>query len=74
MQRGAAEDERPFAPVNVARPDSRLQLHRRARLRKVPGVSPTTLNVGLAQRTRELSRATRVQSISARQAAKLSVT
>ena len=41
---------------------------------KAPRPSPATLNVGLVQRTRELSRATRVQSISARQTAKMSVT
>jgi hypothetical protein len=41
---------------------------------KAPGLSPVTLNVGLVKRTRELSRATRVQSISARQTAKMSVT
>jgi hypothetical protein len=38
-----------------------------------PGLSPTTLNVGLAQSTRELFRATSVQSISAPQTTKMNV-
>jgi hypothetical protein len=37
------------------------------------GLWPSTLNVGLAQRTRELSRTTRVQSIAARQTANMNV-
>ena len=51
-----------------------LQLRRRVGSRKAPGLSPTTLSVGLAQKTRELFRATCVQSISTRQTAKMSVT
>ena len=42
--------------------------------RKAPGLSPTTLSVGLAQRTRELFRATCGQSISTPQTTKMSVT
>lgn len=38
-----------------------------------PGLSPTTLNVGLAQSTRELFRATSVQSISTPQTTKMNV-
>jgi hypothetical protein len=51
-----------------------LELRKRARLRKAPSLLPTTLNVGLAQRTKKLFRATRVQSILTRQTAKISVT
>jgi hypothetical protein len=45
-------------PMYVAPPGARVQLHRCARLRKAQGLSPTTLNVGLAHRTGELSHAT----------------
>jgi len=44
--------------LKVARLDARLQLCRRARFRKAPGLANDPLNVGLVQKTRKLSRAT----------------